>query len=455
MIRVAHRRASRRGRLLLGLAVLAMLGAWLLRPAWRGTARDPVIEGRRASDWFREMTRATVRQDRDATTLRRLEARARLLSLGTNVVPFLVEEILRKPPERPFHKALRLVSENLDELFRPAAFPNPAWVREQAWEVFAELSPPASCVEACARPELEGGSHEAFWAALRLLGAARNPGSLPAPWIRARLDRETTPHLRVSLLNALPDPAREYPPPIDLLNQVKAVGVYPLAILLGRYGPAARDAAGWLEREYQDPRHGAPTRVALALALLEVQPEHAAARDYVAGIPRRATFAPHNQLTHPEATALCTVMYGPIHWARHPTALAAIEEVARQEMDFWEPRGMAERALHALERAAPERALPLYLGQMLSTNRPNIRIVAAGAVLRLERTNEAAIRFLATWVRHDSHLARMAAESLGEASPQASEAVEALQAVTRMAGPGGAARASLQRIRNRGIPRVE
>ena len=429
---------------------------------FRHPVHDPVVEGRRVSSWFRESIRSSGRPDRqDDDALRRQAARLVLFRAGTNAVPYLVDVVLRQPPESTLHRTLRGLSGHLHGVLGLGAFADPERVRSEARGLLTRLRAPAELVEKLVRPELSGPEPNSV-RALVLLSDTVGAPAVVQPWIRRALTGNTSARRAAMYLNTQRELPAGFPPPLTRLPEPTDPDIHSLTVLFGRYGPEARAAIPWLERCLGETKNGVAgatpgtgaqmTAVAAALALLEIQPDHSEALEHLQAVGRSMRFNTWNALMSSSASMLCVAARGPRTRITHPASIAVIEGLAREEMAGWRLRGLSHVVLNTLEHVAPDRAVPLYRDQMLSTNRPNIRIVAAGRLLRLRRTDAEPVRFLSGWLTNAvDHLARMAAEQLGEADPSVAAAADALKAIARDGPPwiASMARISLGRIEDR------
>lgn len=431
------------------LAGIGLLGWWFVGGRRHGRLPDPVHRGRHASVWFEELVRTAGALGREDELLRHLEARRMLMQLGTQAVPVLVDAAVRPVSDGPLRRGLREVLEEVGSgFFRPGSFAPPDRRVAQAEALVQAIRPPANQVGRILGPHLEPGGVE-HWRALTVLSRTADAG--PEMWSRLR-DLLAKPATASSAAYLLADAA---PLPAEVVAWVEsAEPVGPERFgwerLVGVVGPELRSAPAWLERTLGDARASDLDRLGAAVVLLELRPGHRPAGDFLNGVVDGAGFTPWNHLTNAAAKTFCDLTRelwpGPI---RSPVTIGALERLARRQVEGWNERGLADSVGLALERIAPGRAARLYEEQLLSTNRDNLRIVAAGSLLRVERTNEVAARFLLDHARRDGHLERMAIEQLAELDARCTWAMIELERISREQSDPGAhpkARVSLEQI---------
>lgn len=422
---------------------------------WKPHPTDPRQDGRSASEWFTLMVRASTLQSRDAEALLYFEARAALLRLGTNAVPILVDRSFATGHDTTLRRLLRAIVSEFPRVLPPGRFLDPQIYANEALALLDTLHPPASQVFPCVVDALGAGGTRRI-RALEILSHTRDTddGSV------ARL-------LIEALTNAAPNdawiPARQLsrldPPPAAALPHFLTALKHPtVGVSAGRYlsrlGPQSRSTLPVLERTFV-PTNSAEGLFA-AMLFLEVAGDHPAAESVIRTWAESTSFTPWNELT-PSWVIPNLGSLGHMLSVRHPATLAAIESLARSETEGWEPRGLAHVASGALERIAPARAVPLYADQMKETNRENVRIIAAGSLLRIQRTNDVAFRLLTHFAQQAGHLARMAAKELREVDPDWNEAIQVVRKISQTAPESGArsaAEVSLRSIEVRGLERA-
>lgn len=426
-----------------GVLLLSGLVAWLVRPRWP----DPLYEGRHASRWFRLMLRSVDSRGVDSVELQYLEARKALLGLGTNAAPMLADHASARDPDSPLRRLLRNAL-----LVLPMNRPPPPGARSaEALALLEALRPPATLVRPWLEADLTAGGARRE-RALRVLVRCRDDALIgelvegelldgkarPEEWVRslvAPLDR--LPASAAATLSA----ALERP-----------ASAYPAMALLSRVGPDGKAAVPVLERWMAGSN--AVGRWRAAFVLREIDPSHAGARQALEELGRTTPFDAWNQLTQ---TAVATVLadVGGALRVTDDVSRAAVESLARAEVEGWEPKGLAHAASLALERVAPARAAPLYAAQVRSTNRMNVRIVAAACLLRTGGEQPEAFGLLTNMMLEGdpAHLRGMAADGVGELDPRWRGAVRDLE---RLVGPTsdapwvqGKLEVSLERVRVR------
>lgn len=390
---------------------------------WWAEHRLPRYQGHSVRVWFGELCRHDGGRDgswayRDEARL--LESKTALVMMATNAVPYLLEQALRAPTDG----ALRT---NLHQWFREL----PAWsggggfvphsriAELAAMEVHA-LRPPPELVVPRLTTALASPDPIQRRQAVILLGSVRHasPAVLDAlqpaltnvadPWLSA-LAAQSLRWLGPSASNALPrvlDKLADGTPNIALYAWLGGLG--PLAApAIPHLEPALASTNDWI-------------RLNAAVALVAIQPGHARARQILVDAAQpeepnedrqpRDDRLLRSRLRTPGDTLARALTFG----QRNPDATLAshIEPLARSELDTWTPKNPGHEAIRAYERLAPDRAAVLYRAALTGPS----AIPAAAGLLRLERTNAAAVAILEAQTAGALTVRVQALWALGEAS---------------------------------------
>ena len=438
---------ARKGLIWISVLVGLLVWACFRRPP----TPDPSHQGRRASQWFHEVVRTSEGQFDDRVALRHLEAKIAIARLGTNAIPVLVEGALAADKDTTLRRLLRGAARAMEDLLPLPSFPPAGRRASEALSMLGSLHPSADLLRPWVEEALHGSQDSRLRAvhvlATGLEGKTTLPEALVQPILegaaRSNAVRETiavisriAPEQLGSTLVAVSHPTRAYP----------ALG------LLSRAGPRGSNAVPALEQLLAGTNETMQLRA--ALVLLEMVSEHTQALNRVREWSGSNPFDPWNQMTQAATATLCREA-GRFLWVTHPVSVDAFVHFARLETEGWEPKGLAHVASAALERVAPERAVPLFRAPMsVETNRETVRIVAAGSLLRVQRTNQQAFEVLREFANTNGHLARMAARELGEAGSQFPAALEFLTVLaTSSPQPEvrSAAKVSLRQIELRSV----
>lgn len=430
-----------------GIAVAAVAATVVMAAArWRGgTSPEARHEGRSVRSWFLELCQAEAEGRAGAMAdYRTLEARTALLELGTNAVPFLVEEafVLRSDS---------LWRTNLSRLTRVL----PRWLvgsgvvlwgdrRHQAFLALRRLRPPAGVLLPRLESSLTLTNILPYRQAMFLLGTVGEGADLVMPHLAEAIRQSHDPWLRTLALQSLawldPPPSGCLPLLLECLREDP--GRHNGLRTIARLGPAAAEAAPWIETLLTNA--SPDLRASAVVTLLEIVPSHAAA----------VRLAEEMAQADPDTRRALWFALSRIHRRRCDELLPWLEPMARAEVDAWGPAGASFFATSTLERIAPERAARLYREALEGPG----ALHAARGLLRLERTNTVVAAEVVR--RHDdaSSLPGRAVElsllldALSEASSQNAPAVDFLEARSRdRVNPARAddARAALARLRYR------
>ena len=367
---------TRRVGILLLAGMLVIVGILALRFAshWG----EPAYCGRTLSSWFAQYVQYANHYSLGLSNDDSEEAFTAIQAMGTNALPWLLQEAYATEPVAPFGSN-RLVWARLDR---------PAWVRvprllprlrfcESAAEVVVQLRPPADLLVNSLRNRLQSTNAEHFRVAIHLLGGAGEGSEKVVPLLTEAL-HGTNSWTQYGALQSLDKigPAAEaaISEIIEYLANPTLGSSRHLAIsTLGNFGPKASAAIPEIERLMRT----APepfTRAKAAVALCQISGNHPEALAMI----RSALF--EKNLTddsgkHPRKSDMASALVGTRGYAEVvvPIVLELIEQERRGFSETW----MEQTGISVLTKVAPERAMAILDGWTRNDPREYVRLSAA------------------------------------------------------------------------------
>lgn len=455
-------RYRRRGAgILLALSgVVAAVALW----SWWANRRLPHQHGRSVRDWFQEWCRLEEGAA-DRTEIRILECRTALVRLGTNAVPYLLEEALQPGRDTALRTRLHTLFRELPPGLGGGRFVPPSKIGRRALSMLRTLRPRADLVlprlgDALADPKTPGR-----YQALLVLGTIRDPSGSAVGALQAALTNTSDPLAAGIACQSLqwigPSASNALPAVVEALSHGPPNP--PLLRWLTGLGPAAEVAAPRLEPLLADTNPA--VRLRAALALVRIQPGHPGALGILSDAVREdpgslsSTAPPKPMRARPTpGRLLCQELArgGP---GEDPALATLIEPLARAAVATYDPRKVLPPEIPALEHVAPGRARALYIEGLSGSN----AVLAATRLLRLDRAHAGAIRLLLERSASPRPGGEEALNGLAEGSAAVPGVIERL--TTRAGDPydsdSGIAAHSLARLRYRealvaaGLPESE
>jgi len=311
--------------LLAAVVLLAAAAGWFFfrQPAL------PEYSGKPVSYWLKEYCRSGQRMDWD--TSRHKEAGAALRQIGTNAVPYLLEEAFDTRPSSGGRKDLYRLLSCLPRSLGLPTFVDPEIMSSEGAEALKEIKPPANQLLPLLEQHLKSTDRLERRTAVYLLGCTGDGAEQAVPWLCAALRRP------------------------DYWERVMA------AQSLGWIGPNARAAVPALIEVLQAPptptaRPCSPAPAA-AVALGAIGSAAAPALPLVQGLFERETNWNSRGVL---AVALCHIDAGQTNAFAHLTnGLATHEPASDRWMAAWELGNIGPNA---------KAAVPLLLAALDGTN---------------------------------------------------------------------------------------
>lgn len=387
---------------------------------WYDDQKLPHYQGRSLRSWFEEECRTVALSRGMADGARELESKLAIFEMGTNAVPFLMDQALSGREDGTIRKALQRVLSELPVSGVNRWIVSFALVQSQAVWLVGPIKPPAEMVLPRVLPYLQGPNDLQRIHALSLLGSVGDGAEKVLPVLVETLEQTKDPWVRAAAevsIRSLGSRAA------SVLDRVIAT-VDPSAVnqhvirWIAALGPLATNAVPFLEGIVGAELNGA--RYEALVALLNIRPDHpgalAAMRETLSV---DASSTPRSQAGRDEV--LAAWIFAPRR--PHADVGALLEPVARVEILAWTANSASYRAVRALERVAPERAAALYRQALDGPG----WIHAAIGLLRLNRNDPQATQRLVEAISGDSSEILSVILALREAGSSNAEAIRVLQ----------------------------
>jgi hypothetical protein len=374
--------------------------------------------------------------------------------LGTNAVPFLVDEVFTYRRDTRLRSNLNRLFHRLPEWAGRGAFTPYSEVHYQPERRLRDLRPSADVLLPLLQPYLDATNLNDTMQAIHLVGFIGQGGEAVVPQLLQLATNHPNPRIQsmanhairflgVRSSNALPAVLDQLQ---NLPNPERPVAQW--LPWMAELGPAALPAVPLLEDLLTRTNLSEPVWIGAAVALIHIDPNHRAA---LRALTKAAGLSLSTQTLYASRWFSCSaISRAPPRSIPHLAPL--VEPLARFEMAEWSPRGGSAVAIEALTRIAPDRARILL--ESFLTPPSSASLKAATQLLRLDPNHEVATRMLASAVSSSPAANSMALSGLAEASSSNRIAIAALQDV--LAGKPGPtdqvleqAREALARIRYR------
>ena len=424
--------------LLAACILLVAAGGWFFfrQPA------EPEYAGKPLSYWFKEYCRSGQRMSWD--TLRHEEAGAALRQMGTNAVPYLLEQAFDTRRSSAGRKDLCRMLNRLPRSWGLPTFVDPEIMSSEGAEALKEIKPPAIQLLPVLEPRLESTDRLERHQALYILGSTGDGAEQAVPWLCAALKSPDVwervlavqslgwigPRARAAvpaLIEAMQPPENTNRPPLRLAQQA--------AVALGAIGNAAAPALPLMQELFARETNW-NSRCSLAAALCRIDGRQTNALAFLA-----SSLATHEPANDRWIAAWELGKIGPNAKAAVPLLLAALD--GTNDMLFSQVPGALKKM-----GVPTETFLPRMKKQLRSDNETT-RVNAAARVLELDPTDHEALAVLIDQVKRRALFREFAMETLGRAGPPAAAAIPPLRDVVANHGSRqerDAAREALRRI---------
>jgi hypothetical protein len=406
------------------LVVLMLAGGLGLGWRWYEDQQLPHFEGRSLRSWFEQECRMSALSRGMADGVRELNSKLAIYAMGTNAVPFLVEQAMSGRQDGAIRKAIQRVLLELPAPDLSQRIVSFAQIQSQAVGLVRRLKPSADMILPRVWPYLHGSNDGQRIQGLSLLGSVDAGAEKVLPVLVQTLGQTKDPWIRATAEGAILSLGSRAEGALDgLLATVDPAATGQdflrwLAVL----GPVASNAVPLLEGIVNAEFHAA--RQEAVVALLNIRPDHPGAMAVLREVlSTEGSSTPRAQGARDEA--LGAWVYAP----RRPNAevAALVEPLARLEILTWTANNASYRAGRALERVAPERAAGLYRQALKGPG----WVHAAIGLLRVDRDDPQATRQLVEAISEDSPELLSAVLGLREASSSNTEAIRLLQNLIR------------------------
>ena len=404
--------------LLAAFVLLVAVDGWYLLQG----PREPAYEGKPLRYWFKEYCRSGQQIVWDPS--RREEAAAALHQMGTNAVPYLLEQAFNRRPDSAFRKRVYRLLNDLPRSWRLPVFVSPEVMREEAGFALEEIKPPARQLLPLLEPYLKSTNSFERRQALFILGTVSEGAEQAVPWLCAAL-KSSDPWERVLAVQSLGwigPKARAAVP--DLIAVLAAPGntnqPSPLAgtaWALGAIGSNAAPALRLMQAVFgQETNWNSRCTIAGALCQIDGGQTNALAflTDGLTSYePAKDRWIAASQLGK----------IGPGAKAAVPVLLEALD--GTNEMLVSQVPGALKKMGVATGTFLPR------MKKRLQSDSEMTRANAAARVLDIDPADREAQLVLTELIKRQSIFRGFAIESLGRARPAVGEAVAVLDAVVK------------------------
>lgn len=391
---------------------LVMAGMALVLLLYRHTSdREPSYEGKQLRAWFLQYCRASSRYEHDET--RREEAVFALRHMGTNALPYLLEQAFSTNQDSAFKTNLSAVLRALPRAWGFSPFIKAEDRRIESGHVIHDLKPPAHALLPALTNFLSHSSDPgdpSYHAALFLSGCVGSGGEAAVPYLVRALQQRSgwASGLAAQSLQWL-GPQAKAAVPAMIAALPDPFCTHPLIDALGALGPDARAAIPALQKFLTHTNQA--NRLQAAVALCRIDPGQTAA---VAVL--REAIQDQNDVYSRKTAAQAMQKF-----ERDDTALAPELVVAAKDPNDT----VAPEALIALQKISPDLAQPL-IHEQLHRFGTNIQLWAAERLLELDPNQPEALAILLQDLG-DNFWRIYAMDCLGRAGPNTQKAKAPLQ----------------------------
>lgn len=394
-----------------GVLAVALLG-WLAY-AWLDPS-EPRYQGRRLSEWFKQYYRSG-QFSRRADDVKRAEATAAFRALGTNAVPFLLDECFAERRDPGFTNLLKALA-TLPKPFQFPPFVSAAYINEEAAEAIGIVRPPASVLLPRLTNALASANDRRRRMALYLLGYVGEGGETVVPILAAKLRSQAIAErgLAAQSLDRLGKAAKPaLPTLIEIAGDTASSRgcIFSVCRALGNLGADATTAIPVLKKRWGAETNWS-TRVQLAAAMCRIDERET---EVLHSIIEQIKDASHRQ------SAIRAL--GDIGRNAKAAAPALGEVMTVADVTIW------NQAAWALSRIGETNVALARLLEKAESGDLTAQFNAASMILRIQPTNAIAQSNLLS-LAQDSFWGDVALNKLAELGSAAKPMVPALRELT-------------------------
>jgi hypothetical protein len=430
---------SRRLKILGG--VFCVVLCFLLARRWLNPL--PRYDGQDIESWFRQYYQSgpySSSQDPE----KKQSAVLAFRSLGTNAVPFLLEECFSTYQDTALGSNVARVLTELPEPFRAPPFVPADLIRESATELLGEIRPPAGLILARATNALAGTNPPPRYTATLLLGVVGANPELVTPFLRPILSGSDFQqrNFAIQAILELGEGARDLLPDLFplLTNSAAVPGLgrwqnWALTRAVAGMGSNAAPAIPILSQKFLAETNS-ELRLQLAVALFRIDPDQRAPLlDLVDQCRRERALALAQ--TNSKSAAPQPAMVQRLAWVLGDLGTNGqavvpflVELLDEDKNNLWSV------AVASLIKIRPPREVVIpALVRKLNETDPGLRFNVASRLLEIDRSNPQAINALADLVKSNPQWEPLALRELQKLGPVASAALPALREAAARVGP--------------------
>jgi HEAT repeat protein len=408
---------------------------------------EPEYDGKPVSYWFKEYCRSGQRMTLDSS--RREETASALRQVGTNAVPYLVEQAFDIRASSGVRKDLGRLLNSLPRSWGLPTLVDPDIRSFEGAEALKEIKPSANQLLPLLEPRLKSTDRMERRQAVYILGSTDDGAEQAVPLLCAALESpDVVEHvLAVQSLGGIGPNARSAVP--TLIEGLKAppntnqppvrLGPQQAAMALGRIGSAAAPALPLVQGLFEQETNW-NLRCSLAVSLCHIDGDQTNA----------LAFLTNGLATHEPASARWVAAselgnIGPNAKAAVPLLLAALD--GTNSMLFSQVPGALKKMGIPTETFLPR------MKKQLRSEDETTRVNAAARVSELDPADHEAFGVLIDQIKRRTLFRDFAIETLGRAGPPAAEAIPVLRATVKHGSSQerDAARRALQRIESKAV----
>ncbi len=415
--------------------VLGAAGAWVYFRLYP----EPSYQGKAMSSWFKESCRSGQFMQGSYDWDRQSECVAAFKAMGTNAVPFLVEQAFDFRRESATWSNISRFLNHAPSSW-PVPRPIPTWTKmAEATTLLKEIKPPAGQLLAQMQEHLNATNVDEHRQALNILGSSGEGAAQAVPYLTAALkekDNLTRRHALASLRRIGPQAQAAAPDLIGMLREPSGtdyLGEGAASVLAVVGGPKAASAVPAI-RELFEQETNWVWRGDLGVALMRIDPTQTEVLDFL--IEGVTSHQPASQ----RSTA--AIFLGRIGPAARPAAPVLIKALEQTNDTLFSAISWALTNIGV----AKSDFLPQMKAQLMSSGL-NTRVNAAARVLEVDPADRDARQVLMKSIEDGRPYKEVEVEALGNAGAAAADALPVLRKVARETTDAGTQRKALRAIK--------